>query len=336
LRCLNEEVTTMPRTTDTSRDLLFGLLALQNGLINQAQLMTAFHAWTQAKDRPMADILAEQGALDTPCLTLLEGLVIEHLRRHGNDPERSLAAIGIGRSTRDCLAQIANPELEASLAHVRSGSTEQDHDTDPDRTASYVVGAATSDGQRFRVLRPHARGGLGAVFVALDAELHREVALKQILDDHADEADSRQRFLREAEETLGRPGGKVGRPGDRDGAGPDIKAPTESVATGAASQTGAAQGLVEVEGAVQDRGARLAAVGGFHRDGPAESIAPVATLAPGSADRLVPREPGVDEGKARMAQIVDTATLGVRSRGTEAASAPDRLIVADRTVEERQ
>ena len=41
------------------------------------------------------------------------------------------------------------------------------------------------------------------MFVALDAELHREVALKQILEKHADDPVSRQRFVAEAEITGG-------------------------------------------------------------------------------------------------------------------------------------
>ena len=56
---------------------------------------------------------------------------------------------------------------------------------------------------RFRILRPHAEGGLGRVFVALDSELNREVAFKDIKPEHSRNKDAQTRFVVEAEVTGG-------------------------------------------------------------------------------------------------------------------------------------
>jgi eukaryotic-like serine/threonine-protein kinase len=131
----------------------------------------------------------------------VDALVARHLKRHG-DVDKSLSAVTIRRSNLESMAGCGDAEIDATLCRVGFGHTSTD-DGDPDRTATYSVGTGRGDGQRFRILRPHARCGLGAVYVALDSELHREVALKQILEKHADDTASRHRFVAEAEITGG-------------------------------------------------------------------------------------------------------------------------------------
>jgi tetratricopeptide (TPR) repeat protein len=195
----------MSRSTD--RDLLFGLLALQNNFIDRDALVDAFHRWTADRGRALDEILLERGALAPTVHAALNLLVEEHIKRHGGDLQRSLAALSSVGSACEELSRVAgdDAELHASLAVVSAAR----RDADPYRTMTQVsVGESTSSGSRFRVLRPHARGGLGQVSVALDQELDRPVALKETQDRRADDPESRARFVREAEIT-----GKLEHPG---------------------------------------------------------------------------------------------------------------------------
>jgi hypothetical protein len=92
-RCLKLKLTIVLHTADPSRDLLFGLLALQNGLIDQSALVAAFHAWTRDKGRPLADHLVTRGDLDADQCGVIEALVDLHLKKHGGSTEQSLAVI---------------------------------------------------------------------------------------------------------------------------------------------------------------------------------------------------------------------------------------------------
>ena len=145
---------------------------------------------------PLGQILLQRKALKQDEFELLSALVEKHIEKHEDNAEQSLAALSSIGPLREQLLSLGDSELERTLGHV-SVAPESDVGIPRERDTSDL------SGERFRVLRPHARGGLGQVSVAIDVELNREVALKEILPQHARQADSRSRFLLEAEITGG-------------------------------------------------------------------------------------------------------------------------------------
>jgi serine/threonine-protein kinase len=190
--------TPTPPRPDADRNLLFGILALQLDFIGRDALIASMHAWVLDKARPLGQILVEQQALRPDERAALEALVLKHLERHGGDAEKSLAALPISTPLRQELHSLGDGDLRASLAQA---AVTPDGAEDPYPTKASLAGSPTSSGQRYLILRPHARGGLGEVFVARDGELQREVALKEIHAEQADDPLARWRFVQEAEIT---------------------------------------------------------------------------------------------------------------------------------------
>ena len=309
-------------TASVEKNLLLGIVSLQQSFVTREQLVAAASAWARDKSRPLGEVLVDQGAIASDTLVLLNTLVARHLTDHGNDAKRSIASFPAAQSVRDEFARLGDKELERAVgllsekpaarelgtqgiegtvdcppetAATRDPGTQnveatlelapgtpaaremgtqgiegtvdfaperpaqRELDTQevegtvefsPDQPAERNLGTQGIEGTvgflpekpvereqgtvdyqgdetgqiakttpaepsgrsaskrepelpggRFQILRGHARGGLAQVSIALDKELRREVAFKELLDRHAADPQYRSRLLLEGEIT---------------------------------------------------------------------------------------------------------------------------------------
>ena len=202
-------------------DLLLGLLAVRNEMLSESALIEAVTEWAADKSEPLGERIVRADRLSPADADFLAPLARRFAERRGGGAAEAVGSLSSLGSLANKLRDVGDTQIEGTLPPPEPPATLSPTDpaatatrvpppprrADPDAThvpsGSGVEVELPAGASRYRVLKPHAEGGLGKVSVAEDLELHRSVALKEIKGRFADDPAARGRFLLEAEVTGG-------------------------------------------------------------------------------------------------------------------------------------
>lgn len=179
--------------TSADRNLLLGIAALQMSLIGRDELIDAMQEWAKDQTRTLVDVLADRRSMTTEVRERLDGLIAQQ----DESFDSNLASFPLISPSNVAFVDMSAARPNGTCGVKIPGGLAPA--AEPDRARA--AGPSQVATSRYEVLWPHASGGLGRVFLALDTELHRRVALKEIQPDYAEDPVSRERFVFEAEVT---------------------------------------------------------------------------------------------------------------------------------------
>jgi tetratricopeptide (TPR) repeat protein/peroxiredoxin/tRNA A-37 threonylcarbamoyl transferase component Bud32 len=183
---------TSPANSADDRNLLFGVLALQADLLDPVRFAEACSGWAARKDVSLGELLVQRGWITPEDRADVERILERKLKRHAGDARAAVVEVTTDR-VRQSVDAIADPELRRSLTGV----------TPP--PAGHVLLSTSAllpeTRERYTLSRLHATGGIGRVWLARDASVGRDVALKELRPERSTNPAVWARFLKEAQIT---------------------------------------------------------------------------------------------------------------------------------------
>ncbi len=158
---------------DPDRNLLFGVICMQAGLIDAAQFVEVCSHWASRKDVALGDLLTERGWINETDRSHVLYLLERRVEKHAGDVQAGLASVpaAIKRS----LADIGDADIQKSLAHCASNNQGV-----AETVVFTVPPCVPESGERYELLALHEVGGVGRVWLAQDKDLGRMIALKEL------------------------------------------------------------------------------------------------------------------------------------------------------------
>lgn len=194
---------------DAERNLLFGLFALQAELINDAQFAEVRTDLANRVGADLGELLVERGWLTQRDREHLDYLLDRRLAKYDGDARACLAA---ARATGEAanLATSCPPSLPdwedltpppPPALPLNGGPSGSAHaaTAGPAGGLAYAPAPPTQAGaSRYALLRLHAVGGIGRIWLTRDGAFGRQVALKELRPETARHPRVQARFLEEA------------------------------------------------------------------------------------------------------------------------------------------
>ena len=176
-------------------ELVAGFLAFQMGIIDAQQLAEAIRAWLADRNRDLIEVIGQRWGGERSRIDQLRKTLEIYLSQADGDVLGLLERMSPPRALCSAIRSLDDPKLNRCLGRI-SGPR-----FDPQGTEPLEGPRKSPPSARFHRLRHHSRGGLGVVFLASDSEFNREVALKQIREDHGENPEAQSRFKLEAQVT---------------------------------------------------------------------------------------------------------------------------------------